>query len=183
MRRNARTSTSADQDSRGTRMKKARLTLTQLLVAFAAIIGVTVGTGFSSAAEGDHELPQDVLGTVTAFHEALCAGNSAAVEQLLAPDLIVMESGNIERSRAEYAEHHLPADLKFMRAMKYTLQHQFGEAGADFAWVASEATLTGEYEDKPVNLVSMESLTLRKEQAGWRIVHIHWSSRSQSEKR
>jgi SnoaL-like domain len=162
----------------------------QRLVALVAVIAVASGVALSSASANERHaagtptsLPPDVLSTVTAFHEALSAANGAAVEALLSPTVVIMESGNIERSREEYAGHHLPADLKFMRAMTYTLQRQSGDAIGDLAWVASEATLVGEYQGKPVNLVSMESLLLRKEQASWRIVHIHWSSRSQSERR
>ena len=86
----------------------------------------------------------------------------------------------MERSRNEYAAHHLKSDLKFMREMTYTLERQSGDSVGDLAWVASEATLTGESQGKAVNLSSTESLVLKKTQAGWRIVHIHWSSRSRS---
>jgi ketosteroid isomerase-like protein len=167
-------------------MKSGLLAFTLVLAALAAVADPHAdepgnAPSLHHAAEVPNTLPRDVVGTVQAFHEALIAGNSAAVERILAPDVVVMESGNVERSLEEYAAHHLPADLEFMRTIKYTLQHQSGDAVGDLAWVASEATLAGQYQGKPVNLVSMESLVLRKEQTAWRIVHIHWSSREQSE--
>lgn len=142
-----------------------------------------------SPSEGEHShdktaaetsLPNDVLGAVKAFHEALSAGNSAAVERALDPRVVIMEGGNVERSRDEYASHHLKSDVKFMSAMKYTLERQSGDNVGDMAWVASEATLTGESQGKAVDLASNESLVLKRTSAGWRIVHIHWSSRNRA---
>ena len=53
---------------------------------------------------------------MTAFHAALAAGDSAAALALLAPDAVVLESGEVE-TRAEYAAHHLAADIEFSRAV------------------------------------------------------------------
>ncbi|MGH8237357.1 MAG: YybH family protein, partial [Steroidobacteraceae bacterium] len=121
---------------------------------------------------------RDPVAVVEAFHGALAAGSAAKVEALLDPKVLIMEGGNMERSRQEYASHHLPSDLKFMSAIRYQLKRQTGDTVGDLAWVASEATLTGESGGKAVNLVSTESLVLKKTTGGWKIVHIHWSSRS-----
>jgi mono/diheme cytochrome c family protein/ketosteroid isomerase-like protein len=122
-------------------------------------------------------LGSDVQSAVRRFHEALSSGNAAAVEAVLDPDVLIMESGNVERSRDEYASHHLKADIQFMRAMKYTLERQQGETVGDLAWVSSEASLAGQFQGRSVTQASTESLVLRKTGAGWRIVHVHWSSR------
>jgi mono/diheme cytochrome c family protein len=134
-------------------------------------------------AEADQKLASadDAVSTVKAFHAALSSGSAAQVETMLDPKVLIMESGNVERSRQEYASHHLPADVKFMRSIRYRLQRQTGDTVGDLAWVASEASLTGESSGKPVNLVSTESLVLKKSASGWKIVHIHWSSRNVKE--
>lgn len=121
---------------------------------------------------------KDPVAVVEAFHAALSAGSASRVEALLDPNVLIMEGGNVERSRQEYASHHLPSDLKFMSAMRYRLERQTGNAIGDLAWVASEATLKGESGGKAADLVSTESLVLKKTGGGWRIVHIHWSSRN-----
>lgn len=118
------------------------------------------------------------LPIVKAFHAALASGSAAQVEKLLDPDVLIMEGGSVERSRQEYASHHLNSDLKFMSSVTYTLERQSGDTVGDLAWVASESRLIGKSAPKPVELVSTESLVLRKAAAGWKIVHIHWSSRS-----
>ena len=73
----------------------------------------------SPHAEREGAVPGDstaILATVTAFHAALAAGDSAAALALLAPDAVVLESGEVE-TRAEYAAHHLAADIEFSRAV------------------------------------------------------------------
>lgn len=115
---------------------------------------------------------------VHSLHEAMSAGDAKRVQDALDPKVLIMEGGNVERSRAEYAGHHLPADLKFMQAIEYKLERQTGDTVGDLAWVASEARLSGTREGKPVDLVSTETLVLKKAAAGWKVVHIHWSSRA-----
>ncbi len=123
-------------------------------------------------------LSKDPLAVVEAFHQALSAGSASQVERLLDANVLIMEGGNVERSRQEYASHHLPADLKFMSAARYQLQRQSGDAVGDLAWVGSEATLTGSSAGKAIDLISTETLVLKRAVAGWKIVHIHWSSRN-----
>jgi ketosteroid isomerase-like protein/mono/diheme cytochrome c family protein len=126
-------------------------------------------------------LDPDVASTVERFHSALASGDAEAVMGLLEPDLIVLEGGNAERSRQEYAGHHLPADLEFMHAMSYELAHQAGGREANLAWVVNEGRLAGRPDGDPVELTSMETLVLRKSGNAWRIAHVHWSSRALDE--
>ena len=98
------------------------------------------------------------------------------MERLLASDVLIMEGGNVERSRKEYAAHHLQSDVKFMKQVTYRLERQTSDAGASLAWVASEARMSGTSGGKPVDLISTETLVMKKASSGWRIVHIHWSS-------
>lgn len=126
-----------------------------------------------------HEAPAGTpVRAAQALHEAMSVGDAKRVQDALDPKVLIMEGGNVERSRAEYASHHLPADLKFMQAIDYKLERQTGDTVGDLAWVASEARLSGTREGKPVDLVSTESLVLKKAAAGWKVVHIHWSSRA-----
>jgi ketosteroid isomerase-like protein len=47
----------------------------------------------------------------------------------------------------------------------------------DLSWVATESELHATDDGKPMTLLSTETMVLRKTDGGWRIVHIHWSSR------
>lgn len=113
-----------------------------------------------------------------ALHDALAAGDAARVQSLLDPKVMIMEGGDVERSLKEYAAHHLPADLKFMKGVTYKVERQTGDSAGDLAWVASEAALTGSSDGKPIELVSTETLVLKNVGGSWKVVHIHWSSKS-----
>jgi mono/diheme cytochrome c family protein/ketosteroid isomerase-like protein len=118
------------------------------------------------------------VSAATALHNALATGDAARVQSLLDPKVTIMEGGNVERSLKEYAAHHLPADLKFMKSVTSELQRQIADSSGDLAWVASEATLTGTSDSKPVALASTETLVLKNVGGTWKVVHIHWSSKA-----
>ncbi|UUZ52432.1 hypothetical protein LP419_23420 [Massilia sp. H-1] len=44
---------------------------------------------------------------MTAFHAAIHAGDKERALALMSPDIMIYESGYVERSRDEYASHHL----------------------------------------------------------------------------
>jgi ketosteroid isomerase-like protein len=119
---------------------------------------------------------QEAAATTEAFHRALRSGDVQAAGSLLAGDALIYESGGVERGKAEYASHHLPADAAFAKATKRTVTGRTGYARGDLAWIATETTTTGTYEGRAINSVSTETMVLRHENGAWRIAHIHWSS-------
>lgn len=114
---------------------------------------------------------------VDAFHAALSKGDTRTALDLLAEDVLIFESGGVERNRAEYASHHLAADAAFSAAVRRTLvSRSHGDAG-DAAWVTSVETVAGTYRGRAINLRSVETMILRRVAGKWRIGHIHWSSK------
>lgn len=123
---------------------------------------------------------KDIEAVVDAFDHALATGDSAAVLALLAPDVLIYESGGQEASREEYAAHHMKSDMEFLAGMqRKVLSRARGGDGSE-VWVSTRSQLSGRFKDKDMDLLSTESMVLRKTVAGWRIVHIHWSSRPAS---
>ncbi len=121
---------------------------------------------------------QEAAKAVDAFHAALAAGDGAAAAALLAEDALIYEGGRAERSRAEYVSHHASADAAYAAAVPSKLTQRRGVADGGLAWIASESRTTGMYKDKPVDRVTTETMILRKTAEGWRITHVHWSSRA-----
>lgn len=119
---------------------------------------------------------RDAAAVVDGFHRALQAGNQAAAASMLAPDVLIYESGGAERSKAEYDSHHLPADMAFAAATARSVTRRSGHASGDSAWIATESMTKGAYKGRPVNSRSTETMVLRRENGAWRIAHIHWSS-------
>ncbi len=64
----------------------------------------------------------------------------------------------------------------------------FSDAGVEVGQVpaiacgASEGRYRGRYEDRAVDQITTETMSLRKTADAWRTVHVHWSSRAAAAK-
>jgi ketosteroid isomerase-like protein len=116
------------------------------------------------------------VAVVDAFSAALASLDVAKAGALLADDVLVLESGAAERSRAEYLASHAGADALFLQQARVRRLHRDAHAAGDLAWVATESEVSTQHDDRPVLLRSTETMVLRRTGSGWRIVHIHWSS-------
>lgn len=116
--------------------------------------------------------------TVDMFHAALGRGDTATALSLLSADAVIFEEGGAERSKAEYAAHHLAADAEFTTAVPSTQSRRTGRAEGSIAWIATEGRTTGSFKGRAVDRLTTETMVLRREGAAWKIVHIHWSSRN-----
>lgn len=115
--------------------------------------------------------------TVAAFHEALASGKADQAGALLSSTIQIYESGHVERSRDEYAGHHLPADMAFAKATSSKVLKQTERVDGKLAVVMRETETTGKYQNKSVHLFGTETALLEKQGEQWLITHMHWSSR------
>ena len=108
-------------------LRKGRVT--KLALAAFAIFPLTanahpgphgVPAGNPSAATAANVVATAPVAIVDAFHAALTSGDTRAALDLLAEDVLIFESGGVERGRAEYASHHLAADAAFSAAVRRT---------------------------------------------------------------
>lgn len=116
---------------------------------------------------------------VDGFHAALAEGDLQRAKSLLAPDVLIMESGETERSARDYEAAHLPADIQFSSTVDSTLMHRTVRIDGSFAWVASEYRLKARVASKSnvQAFASTETMVLHRHSGQWLIVHIHWSSK------
>lgn len=157
-------------------MKTLTLALVALLIATQAHAhGNAVP---QSPTPGNGEAVAEAAATVDAFHDALAKGDPGAAAALLDDQVQIYEQGWVERSKTEYAAHHLASDMAFAAATASKRTSRSGSIIGDLAYVASEAAVTGTFKDKAVDSIVLETMVLRRSPDGWRIVHIHWSSRS-----
>jgi ketosteroid isomerase-like protein len=106
----------------------------------------------------------------------LAKGDTKAAAALLADDALIFEQGGAERSKAEYAAHHLPADAEFSKTVASKTMRRSAHAADGIAWVATEGRTTGTYKGKALDQLTTETMVLRRSGSDWKIVHIHWSS-------
>lgn len=137
-----------------------------LLLGFGLLAG-PIQAGQQAGPAGEPEA------TVTAFHDALDRGDGATVVALLAEDAVIFEEGYVERSKSEYVEGHLPADMKFSAAVASTTTSRQTTRAQGMAVVLTESTMRGDFAGKAVDRISIETMVLRRDRAGWRIIHIH----------
>ena len=128
---------------------------------------------------GANALPQsarDAAATVDGFHDALRRGDTRSAAGMLADDALIFEEGGVERTKAEYVAHHLPADAAFSRVVTSTVTRRTGGSSGPLAWIATEGRITGAYKGKAVDRATTETVLLRRVGRNWKIIHVHWSS-------
>lgn len=139
------------------------------------LLSVAMAAGFpTDALAQDEPTPEE---TVRRFHEALAVGDSLKALSLLAEDVVIYESGGVEASRDEYRSHHLLADIEFASSTeREAILDRSGQSGG-LAWVLSRSRSTGTFRDSEIDSMGTETMLLVHTADGWRIRHIHWSSR------
>lgn len=152
--------------------------MTRALIVLALIAAAAPGRAGAQHAHapGDSAAVVSVVGR---FHEALARGDSAAALALLTDDGVVLESGGVE-TRDEYRSHHLPGDIEFARAVPSRRGPATVRVHGDVAWVSSTSTTQGDFRGRAINSAGAELVVLVREEGGWRIAAIHWSSRRRS---
>lgn len=113
---------------------------------------------------------------VTTFHHGINNADQQQVLRILDPKLMVFEGAGVERSKTEYASHHLAADIKFMAAMTITAIEQHVITEGNMAFSIGKNHMQGRYNNKDYDFVSTESLSLHLVQGVWLINYIHWSN-------
>jgi ketosteroid isomerase-like protein len=139
-----------------------KITLTSVLYLAAAVVPAMAAT------------PTE---TVTAFHTALANGKTDQALTLLSPNVRIFESGFVERSRSEYASHHLGDDAAFAKSTSDTVHNQQELLKGDLAVVTRETETSGKFKGATVHTFGTETAVLEKQGDNWFITHIHWSSR------
>jgi len=119
----------------------------------------------------------EVASVVESFHAALQAADTARVLALLAPESAVLESGATE-TLAEYRAHHLPGDIAFARAVRSERKPVHVRVSGDVAWTMSTSATTGIFQGREIDAAGAESMVLVRSGTSWRIMQIHWSSRT-----
>lgn len=118
--------------------------------------------------------PTEVVGE---YHAALAGGNTAKALSLLSPAVQIFEGGHVEKSKDEYAGHHLPADMAFAKTVNRKVLKGSERITGDLAVVMQETDTQGTYKGTAVHLLGTETAVLEKKGDEWVITHFHWSSR------
>ncbi len=119
---------------------------------------------------------EEVREIVASFHAALARGDSAAALGLLHPEVRIYEQGHAE-TLEEYRAGHLAADVAFAAAVRREVVREEVIAGEDMALYVAETAARGTFRGREVDAAGTETVHVVRTPDGWRIRHIHWSSR------
>jgi len=139
---------------------------------------MTTGRSVAQAEQSIAPAAADAVAAVERFSTALATGKLDAAGAELDPAVLILESGSVERSRDEYLGGHAKSDASFLKSAQITLKRRTAHASGDIAWVGSESQIHAMKGEQMLMIDSTETMVLRKADQAWKIVHIHWSSRS-----
>lgn len=114
---------------------------------------------------------------IVGFRDALAAGDSAAMLGYLHEDVVIYEGGHAE-TKAQYRSGHLAGDIAFAKAVRRTTVKDALTMAHHMALYTSEGTSKGTYREREIDAVGTETMVLVPTDEGWKIRHIHWSSRN-----
>lgn len=118
-----------------------------------------------------------IIAVVESFHRALAKGDGPAAMALLAPDAMILESGEAQ-TREEYERAHLREDIEFARAVPGVRSAPTVRQEGPVAWTTMNSEAVGSFKGRAINSKGTELMVLTQTPAGWRIRAIHWSSHS-----
>ncbi|MEO5510244.1 MAG: nuclear transport factor 2 family protein [Longimicrobiales bacterium] len=129
-------------------------------------------------AQNTKNKPRDaeIRKVVEGFSRALAAGDSTAVLALLHPDVVIYEGGHAENLE-QYRSGHLRSDIAFSAAVPRSTLSDHVVLADRMATYVSEYTAKGTFRNRAIDSHGTETMVLVKTPAGWKIRHIHWSSR------
>ena len=111
---------------------------------------------------------------VLMFHKALKEQDGETAKSFLVDDIVIFESGGIDRSAEEYASDHMLLDMNYLSSIyseliEHSVQHLSGTA---------TSLTVSIYTDKSGKTYrSLETAVLRQIDGQWKISHIHWSTK------
>jgi ketosteroid isomerase-like protein len=149
-----------------------------VLLVGAALLSPTLAV-LPAQAQKPTSAPPDaamIQAVVEGFHAALAAGDSSRALEYLHPDLIVYESGHAE-TLDEYRNGHLASDIAFSRAVVFETVGDVIVRGSDLSLYLREYRMKGAFRDREIDVGGVETMVLAPTPDGWKIRHIHWSSR------
>jgi ketosteroid isomerase-like protein len=158
-----------------------RRSLGAVSTAVFALLLLGAGRFLPAAVElaGNYSPPDSAsaIATVERFHAAVALGDTTTVLTLLAPDVVIIESGGLETLR-DYRSHHLAEDVAFAKAVPNVRTPFRAAVQGGVAWVSCTSTTKGRFKGRSIDSAGAELMVLTRTGPTWRIRAIHWSSHS-----
>jgi hypothetical protein len=154
-----------------------------VLAASLALASIAAGPVFAQAnatatsASEASPAARDAAQVVDAFMTALVGGQLEQAREQMTPNAVVVANGQVLGERDDYIDGAAKGDSAALRTVQRELARRDARAGSDVAWVVSEKRVRTAGAPQGPSEVVIETMLLAKTPAGWKITHVHWSSR------
>ena len=119
-----------------------------------------------------------VAATIEALFAAAERGDLTALDTLYAGDsLTVIEGAGMNRTWADYRDHHLAPELKEMKNFQYRPSAIEARVAGNMAWAIFRYTLKAEMGSRQADIVGRGTAVLERRGQRWVIRHTHTSGR------
>lgn len=152
------------------------MNITRAILASGVILVSQLPAPAVDAQEERGAIEDEVRRVVNEFWSALRTGDSTTVVRLLHPEARIFEGGHAETIE-EYRNGHLRSDIAFAQAVRSETTWDEVFPGETVAVYMSERRASGEYRGREIDSRGAETIVLARTAEGWRLRHIHWSSR------
>lgn len=118
----------------------------------------------------------NVRGTVLTLGREFEAGDLAGLERLFDPDVVVFESGRVNRGWADYRDHHLAPELAALSERRLEFSNIEMRILGAMAWVTFGYRVSARAGTGPVGADGVGTAVLERAGGLWRITHLHLSA-------
>jgi ketosteroid isomerase-like protein len=160
------------------------LVFATLAATSASAQSAAVPTVVTPHAQATHALPSPAEKAATqvvdSFMVDIATGQFEAARQLMTPDAVVLANAQVLGDRDGYIDGPAKRDAAALGATtQRELLHRNVKLGADLGWVVSEKRLHGTPPGAQTerDILVTETMLLSRTTSGWKIAHIHWSTR------
>jgi len=133
-------------------------------------------------ASGDRVRSQDeaqVVATIRALFDAAERVDLAALDTIYAGDsLTIIEGAGINRTWADYRDHHLVPEMKEFKNIRYRPSEIEPHVAGDVAWAIFRYTLEADVNGRQADVVGRGTAVLERRGARWVVRHTHTSGRA-----
>lgn len=103
-------------------------------------------------------------------------GDLVALEGIFDPNVVVFESGRVNRGWADYRDHHLAPELAAFTERTLRFANLDLRISNGIASVACDFQFDGRSAEGPISVSGVATFLLERTAGVWRIVHLHTST-------
>ena len=121
---------------------------------------------------------KEIAAVLNAYRSALTARDVESLNKVFREDAIIFENSSVEGTWTEYRDHHLRPEFEHLSGFEVGPSNLEVTREGNTAWAIDHFPFTVVTEKgERIRLNAAVTYVLRRDRTGWKVVHMHWSSR------